>query len=291
METCGAKSLSSRTSERTYPNPEVRKARTERGVRGKRKASAEDAIRTKEAKLLDLASAKPKPAQYIIGHVGGMAELRKGDGCFVGCWKGVFQEQHSILARLMEEVEWLDKEVVVRGKTYIQPRKIAYMADSPDMNYSYSGLVMVPQSYSPTVQMIKQRLEHEGFGGPLKFNCVLLNLYRDGLDHVNWHSDNEPLFGEAPVIGSVSFGVERDFVLKDNVDSTRKYLFTLGNGDVLVMAGDTQSKYKHCIPKRKSLKGSRVNLTFRTIVDRGLDSTQMPEKKLKIGTGTCVELS
>ena len=34
-----------------------------------------------------------------------------------------------------------------------------------------------------------------------KFNSCLLNLYRDGQDHMSWHSDNEKLYGDDPVIG------------------------------------------------------------------------------------------
>lgn len=34
------------------------------------------------------------------------------------------------------------------------------------------------------------------------FNSCLLNLYRDGGDHMGWHSDNEPLYGPEPVIGA-----------------------------------------------------------------------------------------
>ena len=41
------------------------------------------------------------------------------------------------------------------------------------------------------------------------FNGVLLNRYRSGQDSMGWHSDDEPEFGERPVIASVSFGGTR----------------------------------------------------------------------------------
>ena len=31
-----------------------------------------------------------------------------------------------------------------------------------------------------------------------RFNSVLLNLYRDGMDSNGWHSDNEPELGDNP---------------------------------------------------------------------------------------------
>ena len=33
------------------------------------------------------------------------------------------------------------------------------------------------------------------------FDSCLLNLYRDGGDHMGWHSDNERLYGRQPTIG------------------------------------------------------------------------------------------
>ena len=44
-----------------------------------------------------------------------------------------------------------------------------------------------------------------------------LNLYRGGTSRVNWHSDDEPLFGErgeAKLIVSVSFGTPEPFKWK-----------------------------------------------------------------------------
>lgn len=40
----------------------------------------------------------------------------------------------------------------------------------------------------------------EKFAG-LSFNSCLLNFYRTGADHLSWHSDNESLYGPAPIIG------------------------------------------------------------------------------------------
>lgn len=47
-----------------------------------------------------------------------------------------------------------------------------------------------------------------------KFNSLLLNRYKGGNDNVGWHADDEKLYGPTPEIASVSFGCERDFLLK-----------------------------------------------------------------------------
>lgn len=61
--------------------------------------------------------------------------------------------------------------------------------------------------------MIRKRLE-DIIG--IRFNAVLANMYRDGHDHVAWHSDNEPSLGPEPTIASLSFGDERNFQLRKN---------------------------------------------------------------------------
>ena len=61
------------------------------------------------------------------------------------------------------------------------------------------------------LKKVKCRLE-ENTG--LTFNSMLANLYRDGHDSVDWHSDNEPALGPNPTIASVSFGDIRNFELR-----------------------------------------------------------------------------
>ena len=50
-----------------------------------------------------------------------------------------------------------------------------------------------------------------------KFNSCLVNLYEDERDYVAYHADDEPLFGDRPVIASVSFGGTRRFLLKSKM--------------------------------------------------------------------------
>jgi alkylated DNA repair dioxygenase AlkB len=54
--------------------------------------------------------------------------------------------------------------------------------------------------------MIKTKIESVA---NVKFNSVLLNLYRDGKDSVLWHSDDEPELGKNPIIGFIKFLKQR----------------------------------------------------------------------------------
>ena len=56
---------------------------------------------------------------------------------------------------------------------------------------------MCPAHLSASLQA---RLEQET--GAV-FNSCLLNLYRNGRDHMSYHSDNEALYGAEPVIGNI----------------------------------------------------------------------------------------
>jgi alkylated DNA repair dioxygenase AlkB len=57
------------------------------------------------------------------------------------------------------------------------------------------------------------------------FNSLLLNRYRGGNDYVGWHSDDEKLYGLTPEIASVSFGCEREFILKKKPSKTSHGMF------------------------------------------------------------------
>ncbi|MFN5637258.1 MAG: alpha-ketoglutarate-dependent dioxygenase AlkB family protein, partial [Flavobacteriales bacterium] len=98
------------------------------------------------------------------------------------------------------------------------------------------------------------------------FNSALVNVYRNGFDSNGWHADDEKELGPNPIIGSVSFGSTRTFVLKHN--TTKKTLrIPLCDGDVLWMGPSIQVEWKHCIPKQPKTTDPRINVTFRTLYE------------------------
>ena len=99
----------------------------------------------------------------------------------------------------------------------------------------------------------------------LNFSSVVLNLYRDGQDSVAWHRDNESVLGKNPVIASINFGATRLFKLRHFTDKKMVKNFELTAGSFLLMAGETQHKWEHAVPKTKLKTGPRINLTFRVI--------------------------
>lgn len=167
---------------------------------------------------------------------------------------------------MQDKVDWRQTEITVMGRKVMQPREVAYMADN-GLRYTYSRSQLTPAEFPEELQNIRERISTlAGGGADAAFNCCLLNHYRDGEDHMGWHSDNERLFGTSPTIASVSFGTRRDFVLRRNSDHAQKWKCPLGEGDILIMKGNTQTEWMHSLPKRPSASGSRFNLTFRKIV-------------------------
>ena len=81
---------------------------------------------------------------------------------------------------------------------------------------------------------------------------MLLNYYRDNLNSMGFHSDDEPELGSQPVIASLSLGEERMFILKHKTSNVRPARLQLGSGSLLLMKGDTQRNWKHGIPRRPS---------------------------------------
>lgn len=171
----------------------------------------------------------------------------------------------AILHRLMIEIPWRQDNIVLFGKSLLQPRLVCWMGD-PDCAYAYSGKRYEPQSWHPLVRDLRLRVEHEAGA---RYNAVLLNLYRDGADSMGLHADDEPELGDAPIIASLSFGAARSMHFRHRQDRAKPtQRLTLADGSLLVMRGNSQRDWKHAIPKTRRQVGPRVNLTYRLILPR-----------------------
>jgi len=172
------------------------------------------------------------------------------------------KEADIIFEQLIEDIPWQQDDIRVFGKNYPQPRLTALFGNE-GKSYSYSNIKMQPNAWSPLLEKIKTQIEQVT---KVNFNVVLLNYYRSGKDSNGWHADNEKELGTNPVIASLSFGTERTFQLKHNLDKNKKINIALEHGSLLVMQGTTQHFWKHQIPKTSKPIGSRINLTFRFFI-------------------------
>jgi alkylated DNA repair dioxygenase AlkB len=171
-------------------------------------------------------------------------------------------ESHTLFQDLLNSIRWRQDKMKLYGKERDLPRLTAWYGDD-GKSYTFSGIPMYPDAWTQTLLLIKQKIEETV---EVKFNSVLLNLYRSGKDGIFWHSDDEKELGKNPVIASVSFGEARRFQMKPKFHKgLEKVEVNLTNGSLLIMKGSTQHCWQHQIPKTAKTIESRINLTFRVI--------------------------
>jgi alkylated DNA repair dioxygenase AlkB len=167
---------------------------------------------------------------------------------------------------LLQNIKWKQYHIKMFGKLLAQPRLTAWYG-SAGTNYSYSGLNLVPETFSKELLTLKARIEQVG---STQFNSVLLNLYRNENDSMGWHADDEKELGINPIIASLSLGQTRKFQVKHKFIKNLNLNLLLTHGSLLLMKGEMQHYWQHAIPKSKNSCDQRINLTFRNILENRL---------------------
>lgn len=166
----------------------------------------------------------------------------------------------KLLETLLERNQWEREIFKIYGKSISAPRLTSWFSD-PMVSYRYSGKKRFGKPFTPELFQLRQILNARL---NVHFNFVLANFYRDGKDYVGWHADDEPDLGSRPLIASISLGESRRFRVRHNSRKVTESI-DLVHGSLLIMRGQSQSHFKHCLAKTKRLVNSRINLTFRTI--------------------------
>jgi alkylated DNA repair dioxygenase AlkB len=174
------------------------------------------------------------------------------------------QEADALLAGLLGAVPWEIHRIRLFGREVDSPRLSCWIGDA-EASYRYSGTLFEPRPWPACLLAVRTRLSRQ-LG--VAFNSVLANRYRSGRDAMGWHSDNEPELGAQSVIASLSLGATRRFRLKGRGPDPAGLALDLAHGSLLVMRGDTQTHYRHALPRTAKAVGERINLTFRRIMTR-----------------------
>lgn len=161
---------------------------------------------------------------------------------------------------LLRDIPWKNDEAIIFGKHIVTKRMVAWFGDS-DYQYTYSNTTKKALPWTKELSELKILTEEIT---KTKFNSCLLNLYNNGEEGMAWHSDDEKALGKNSTIASLSFGAERKFYFKHKSTKERISLI-LEHGSLLVMK-EAQESWLHSLPKTKSVKQPRVNLTFRTML-------------------------
>ncbi len=172
------------------------------------------------------------------------------------------EEAHQLYSYLSDNMLWLQEEIRIFGRWIMQPRLTSLYGDE-GLSYTYSGRTMYAQPWDEQLFIMKQRIEqYSGY----TFNTVLGNWYRNGQDSMGYHADDEPVFGENPVVASLTLGAVRNFDLKMKDGTGEKIRLGLESGSLLMMSGALQHNYVHQLPKTAKVNEGRINLTFRRII-------------------------
>ena len=172
-----------------------------------------------------------------------------------------FDDANGYFQSLLQDIPWKNDEVIVLGKHIVTKRKTAWYGDS---NYVYIYSNTIKQALPWTRKLLKLKQIVENISNS-KFNSCLLNLYHDGNEGIGWHSDDEKSIEDNSSIASVSLGIDRTFSFKHK-QSNKTISVLLEHGSLLLMKGESQKNWLHCLPKSRKITLPRINLTFRRMV-------------------------
>ncbi|MDG1311863.1 MAG: alpha-ketoglutarate-dependent dioxygenase AlkB [Porticoccaceae bacterium] len=167
-------------------------------------------------------------------------------------------EADQLLQIAIDRTPWRHDSIKIVGKTIPIPRLQNWFGD-PETSYTYSGIRLQAIAFPDWMDNLRASVEQHT---NQPFNRALVNYYRHGKDSVDWHADDEVELGPAPVIASLSLGVERVFQLRHNQTKERLSI-PLPHGSLLLMGPGIQAYWQHRLAKVADLQEPRVNFTFR----------------------------
>ena len=136
-------------------------------------------------------------------------------------------------------------KIKIFGKLIDTPR----LQQSYGRDYKFSGTVSrglpIPELLKPLMAYLNKRLGS-------RFNMLLVNWYRNGNDYIGMHSDDEKQVKTGSSVVTVSFGVTRDFVLK-NKTTKERIVIPVKNNSVLIMKPGCQKRTPMAYQRGKRL--------------------------------------
>ena len=101
-----------------------------------------------------------------------------------------YEKKEELIKNCIEEIK--DKllenpQIEIYGKTATQHRSIGFFSDT-SIGYYYSGQLAKSQKLTPNLKILLEKINKK-FN--TEFNGILINKYKDGIDYIGPHSDDE----------------------------------------------------------------------------------------------------
>jgi len=178
--------------------------------------------------------------------------------CWVDVARGLVPAADAIHDELAATVSWQQGRVFRYEKWIDEPRLGAWQVGDA----RHPALMQVED-------WISQRYR-------VRFDGLALAQYRNGRDSVAWHRDREMKWLDDTVIGVLTLGEQRPWLMRplgirrDNPDDDLGDAIDLSpaSGDLLVMGGRSQAAWLHAVPKVPAAR-SRISVQWRWTSRRG----------------------
>ena len=178
--------------------------------------------------------------------------------CWVDVVRGLVEGADQVHDELVDGVGWQ------QGRVFRYERWI----DEPRLGAWQAGPARHP-ALAEAQDWLSRRYR-------VRFDGVALAHYRDGRDSVAWHRDRELKWLEDTVIGVLTLGARRPWLLRpltgrraDDLDLSDALDLAPASGDLVVMGGASQDAWLHAVPKTRGPSASRVSAQWRWTSRRG----------------------
>jgi alkylated DNA repair dioxygenase AlkB len=152
------------------------------------------------------------------------------------------------LSRLLAEVPFQTETA-----TMVPKRQMAVYG----AHYDYSPTAQPARAWSPLLTELRVLVQQAICK---RFDSALCNLYPDGEAYIGWHHDA----GHPIKIASVSLGAVRTLLFAEKGSTRAVRGIELGHGSLLLIPQAVNDRFKHMVPKDRSITQPRINVTFRT---------------------------
>ena len=165
---------------------------------------------------------------------------------------------------LLKEIQPQQDYLNMNGVLIRESRLTSWQTNT-NIPCSYGGKIMNTKPFTKTVKLLKDKIESDM---NIKLDSVLINYYKDGNDHINYHSDEYNIHKNNDIV-VLSFGETRKFIIRKKSDHGERETFNIKNCDMFHMFGKCQDLYDHSIRREKNNTNNntngRLSLSFRRL--------------------------